>query len=76
MLFRSLPSALSLVLGLLGGVILVQALSTFLGPLDMTVSPILMLNTVLFIMIVALIASVGPALVASRMSIRSILQYE
>jgi putative ABC transport system permease protein len=71
-----LAGALSLVLGLLGGVILVQALGAFLGPLDITVSPFLMFNTVLFIMIVAIVASVGPALVASRMSIRSVLHYE
>ncbi|HEY0755670.1 MAG TPA: FtsX-like permease family protein [Ktedonobacteraceae bacterium] len=62
--------------GLLGGVILVRVLATFLGLLDITISPSLILSTVLFIIIVAIVASVGPALVASRMSIRSILQYE
>lgn len=72
----AIAGACSLVLGLLGGFLLVQALSAFLGPLDMTVSPLLMLNTILFILLVAIIASVGPALVASRMSTRSILHYE
>jgi putative ABC transport system permease protein len=72
----AIAGACSLVLGLLGGVLLVQALGAFLGPLDITVSPLLMFNTILFILLVAIVASVGPALVASRMSIRSILHYE
>lgn len=72
----AIASACSLVLGLLGGALLVQVLGTFLGPLDLAVSPLLMLNTILFILLVAIIASAGPALVASRMSIRSILHYE
>lgn len=72
----AIAGAGSLILGLLGGVLLVQALGAFLGPLDITVSPPLMLNTILFILLVAIVASIGPALVASRMSIRSILHYE
>lgn len=72
----AIAGACSLVLGLLGGVLLVQALGAFLGQLDITISPLLTLNTLLFILVVAIVASVGPALVASRMSIRSILHYE
>lgn len=72
----ALAGVLSLVFGLLGGVILVQALGVFLGPLDITLSPSLMLNTSIFILVVTIAASAGPALIASRMSIRSILHYE
>src|SRR6266567_466816 len=72
----ALACAFSVVFGLPGGVILIQVLATFLGLLDIAVSPLLILSTILFIITVAIVASVGPAFVASRMSIHSILHYE
>ncbi len=72
----ALACAFSIVFGLPGGVILIQVLATFLGLLDIAVSPLLILSTILFIITVAIVASAGPAFVASRMSIHSILHYE
>ena len=71
-----LACTFSIVFGLPGGVILIQVLATFLGLLDIAVSPLLILSTILFIIIVAIVASAGPAFVASRMSIHRILHYE
>jgi len=68
--------ALGVLFGLPGGLILVQTLGTFLGPLDVSISPSFILSTLLFVLIIAALASFGPALIASRMSIRSILRYE
>jgi ABC-type antimicrobial peptide transport system permease subunit len=67
---------LAVQIGLPGGVLLIQVLATFLGLLDVTLSPWLVLSTMLFVVAVATVASAGPALVASRMNIRSILHYE
>jgi putative ABC transport system permease protein len=71
-----LACILGVVFGLPGGVLLIQVLATFLGLLDVTLSPCLVLSTMLFVVAVATVASAGPALVASRMNIRSILHYE
>jgi putative ABC transport system permease protein len=71
-----LACVFGIVFGLPGGVLLIQILAAFLGLLDVTLSPWLVLNTVLFVVVVALVASAAPALVASRMNIRSILHYE
>lgn len=71
-----LACVLATLCGLPGGMLLVHVLGTFLGLLDVTFAPLLIPSTFLFVVVVASVASFGPALAASRMSIRSILHYE
>lgn len=71
-----LACVLGLLGGLPGGVVLIHVLGTFLGPLDLTVSPLFVFSTLLLVLVVAIVASVGPALAASRMRISGILHYE
>lgn len=71
-----LACALGILFGLPGGVVLIHVLATFLGLLDVTLPVWLLLSTVLFVSAVALLASLGPSLLASRLRVHSILQYE
>jgi putative ABC transport system permease protein len=62
--------------GLPGGAAIVHLLGTFLGPFDVAFHPLLILAMVLFVSVVAFVASVGPALRAARVPIREALRYE
>ncbi len=68
--------ALGLLFGLPGGLLVVQVLGTFLGPLEVSLSPWPLLSTLGFVLVVAGLASFGPTLVAARMRIQRVLRYE
>ena len=54
----------------------VTILSQQLVPLEFLFSPLLILATLVFLLLVVTLASVGPALTASRLRIRELLRYE
>jgi ABC-type lipoprotein release transport system permease subunit len=62
--------------GLPGGIAMVQLLGRFLGPFDVSVHPHLVLTMLIFVILIALLAGVGPALGATRVRIRETLRYE
>lgn len=62
--------------GLPGGAVMVNMLGAYFGPIDVSFRPLIVLLTLLFVMVVAFVASFGPALSASRVRIRGILRYE
>jgi putative ABC transport system permease protein len=62
--------------GLPGGIAMVQLLGQFLGPFDVSFHPLLILTMLVFVIVIALLASVGPALGAARVLIRGTLRYE
>lgn len=68
--------AIGSILGIPGGIGLVQVLQTFIQPFDVSVSPLLVLVTLFFAVVVSCVASVGPALSASHVRIREMLRYE
>jgi len=51
-------------------------LSQQLVPLDILFNPLSILVTLVFILLIVTLASVGPALMASRLRIRELLRYE
>jgi ABC-type lipoprotein release transport system permease subunit len=55
---------------------MVYVLETFIQPFDVSVSPLLLLITLLFAIMVSFVASVGPALSASHVRISETLHYE
>lgn len=63
-------------LGLPGAYGIIRLLSTLIVPFDFFVPPVLILTTLGFVMAVTLLASVGPALRASRLQLREVLRYE
>jgi putative ABC transport system permease protein len=63
-------------LGLPGAYGIIRLLSTLIVPFDFLVPPVLVLTTLGFVMVVTLLASVGPALRASRLHLREVLRYE
>jgi putative ABC transport system permease protein len=63
-------------LGIPGGYGIISLLSTLIVPFDFFVPPVLIVTTLCFVMVVAFLASVGPALHASRMQLREVLRYE
>ncbi len=68
--------ALGIILGLPTGVAIMSRLGIFFGAFDLSFNPLSILVTLLFVVVVAFVASFGPALSASRMRIREILHYE
>jgi ABC-type lipoprotein release transport system permease subunit len=66
----------AVVFGPPGGIAMVQLLGRFLGPFDVTFHPLLILTMLGFMMVIALLASVAPALGAARVLIRGTLRYE
>jgi putative ABC transport system permease protein len=64
------------VVGVPGGVAVVQLLGQFLGPFDVTFRPLLILAMLGFMVVIALLASVAPALGAARVLISGALRYE
>ena len=65
-----------MILGPLAATGILQLLGMFTGPIDLAFDPVWLLTTLLFILATALLASIGPALSASQVRIRSILRYE
>lgn len=65
-----------MILGPLAAAGILQLLGMFTGPIDLAFDPVWLLTTLLFILATALLASIGPALSASQVRIRSILRYE
>jgi len=66
----------AVMLGLPGGIAIVQLLGQFLGPFDVSFHPLLILTMLVFVTAIALLASFGPALGAARTLIRGTLRYE
>lgn len=62
--------------GLPGGAAIVNVLGAYFGPIDVFFRPLIVLITLLFVIVVACVASFGPALSASRVRIRGTLRYE
>lgn len=67
---------LGAVFGLPGGAAMLNMLGAYFGPIDVSFRPLIVLLTLLFVVVVAFVASFGPALSASRVRIRGILRYE
>jgi ABC-type Fe3+/spermidine/putrescine transport system ATPase subunit len=67
---------LGAVFGLPGGAAIVNVLGAYFGPIDVFFRPLIVLITLLFVIVVAFVASIGPALSASRVRIRGTLRYE
>jgi putative ABC transport system permease protein len=73
----ALPAwALGILIGVPGGIGITRLLSAFLGPVDLSFQPLLLLTTLLFVLAVAFVASFVPALSASRVPIHGTLRYE
>ncbi|HEU0003995.1 MAG TPA: FtsX-like permease family protein, partial [Ktedonobacteraceae bacterium] len=65
-----------ILLALPAGYALVNILSTYIGPIEFSIDPIAIVVTLVFILVVSLVASFAPALSASHTRIREILRYE
>ena len=63
-------------LGLPGAYGIIRLLSALIIPFDFFIPPVLILTTLGFVMVVTLLASVGPARRASRLQLREVLRYE
>src|SRR5260221_6433222 len=63
-------------LGLPGAYGIIRLLSALIVPFDFFAPPMLILTTLGFVIVVTLLASVGPALRASRLQLREVLHYE
>lgn len=74
--FTALAWTVGTMIGIPGGNSIVNVLDTFIQPFDFTVSPLSILITFLFAIVVSFVASYGPALSASRVRISEILRYE
>jgi putative ABC transport system permease protein len=68
--------AAGLLIGPVGGAIILQKASEFAQRFDLVFCPLTILMTLLFVLAVSVVSSVGPALVASRLPLREILHYE
>jgi putative ABC transport system permease protein len=67
---------LASIVGVPAGAAIVQLLGAYVGPFDLTIQPLLIPAMGLFVMVVAVVASVGPALRAGRVRIGEALRYE
>jgi putative ABC transport system permease protein len=65
-----------IVLGLLATAGILNMLGIYLGPIDLSFQPLTLLLTLLFVLVVAGLASFGPVLTASRVRVRGALRYE
>ncbi len=63
-------------LGVPGGMAIVSLFGPYFGPIDVSFQPLLLPAMLLFIGVISLLASFGPALSASRIRVRGILRYE
>jgi putative ABC transport system permease protein len=68
--------AIGLLIGPVGGAAILQKTSEFTQRFDLVFSPVTILITLLFVFAVSIVSSFGPALSASRLRLREILQYE
>ena len=68
--------AVGTLLGIPGGIGMVNVLDTFIQPFDVSLNPFLLGLTLLFAIVVSFVASFGPALSASRVRISETLRYE
>lgn len=64
------------VLGFLATLGILNMLGIYLGPIDLSFQPLTLLLTLLFVIVVACLASFGPVLTASRVRVRGALRYE
>jgi putative ABC transport system permease protein len=67
---------LGVVLGVPGGIGLVRLLATYFQAADVAITHLLLPLTLLFTLVVASVASIGPALAAARLRIGETLRYE
>jgi putative ABC transport system permease protein len=67
---------LGLLIGPVGGAAILQKVGEFAQRFDLVLSPVTILMTLLFVFALSLISSFGPALLASHLRLREILQYE
>jgi putative ABC transport system permease protein len=74
--FALLAWSMGTLLGIPGAYGIIHLLSDLIVPFDFFVSPVLILTTLGFVMVVTLLASIGPALGASRLQLREVLRYE
>jgi ABC-type antimicrobial peptide transport system permease subunit len=74
--FAILAWLIGAILGVPGAYGLVTMLSRQLVPLDCFFNPLLILATLLFLLLIVTLASLGPALTASHLRIRELLRYE
>ncbi|HEX4205255.1 MAG TPA: hypothetical protein VHZ51_13905, partial [Ktedonobacteraceae bacterium] len=65
-----------MVLGLLATFGILNMLGIYLGPIDLSFQPLTLLLTLLFVLVVACLASFGPVFTASRVRVRGALRYE
>jgi putative ABC transport system permease protein len=65
-----------IILGLPATLGILNMLDIYMGPIDLSFQPLTLLLTLLFIIIVAGLASFGPILTASQVRVRSALHYE
>lgn len=68
--------ALGALIGVPGGSGILALLSAIAFPLEAIFSPLFILTTLLFVIVVSFLASYGPTLAASRVRIRETLRYE
>jgi putative ABC transport system permease protein len=67
---------IGMLIGPPGGAAILQKLSEFTQPYDTIFSSLVVLLTLLFVIVVSIVASFGPALCASRLRLNEILHYE
>ncbi|HEY1353978.1 MAG TPA: FtsX-like permease family protein [Ktedonobacteraceae bacterium] len=68
--------AAGIALGLPVAVGILDLLSVFMGPIDLSFQPLTLLFTLCFVLAVASLASFGPVLTAAQVRVRSALRYE
>jgi putative ABC transport system permease protein len=67
---------LASIVGLPAGAAIVHLLGTYVGPFDLSIQPLLVPTMGLFVVVVGVVASVGPALSAAHVRIGEALRYE
>ncbi len=76
LVLASIAWCIGTLLGMPTGLAMVNVLDYFVQPFDVALSPTAPLLTLLFVLVVACLASFGPALSASRVRIAETLRYE
>jgi putative ABC transport system permease protein len=74
--FALLAWGLGTLLGIPGGYGIICLLSALIVPFDFVVPPALIFTSLFFVMVVAFLAGVAPAMRASRLPLREVLRYE
>jgi putative ABC transport system permease protein len=65
-----------MILGLLAALGILDILGAFVGPMDLSFDPMILLLTFLFMMSIACLASIAPVINAAHVRVRDILHYE